>query len=242
MVPGLDVEALGKEGAPSDFVMDEGAGWVFRVGRAEEPVRKAPDSCSDVFPSASPSLPTFRSASSSSSSSESAKAYATGMSSTCRSWKSELKAVAVSLEHVQLEHGKPCWDELRAEECNKTRQQGATEETLGQRGSSCGDRPQKVFLLCGGVRKSGAEVSLKNEVLRQWRRSMKGGTYEIRGSIAHDGQKHVLLHLSSFSGVNQVAQLTAVVVIKIEPSEGAGRCGEDGAARNETFWGGSLPQ
>jgi hypothetical protein len=29
MVPGLDVEALGKERAPSDFAMDEGTVWVF---------------------------------------------------------------------------------------------------------------------------------------------------------------------------------------------------------------------
>jgi hypothetical protein len=66
-----------------------------RLGSAEEPVRKAPDSCSDALPSVSPSIPTSRSASSSPSS-ESDKVYATGTSSTWGIWKSELNADAFS--------------------------------------------------------------------------------------------------------------------------------------------------
>ncbi|KAJ7804948.1 hypothetical protein B0H14DRAFT_2611827 [Mycena olivaceomarginata] len=58
--PGLDVEALADLEEPSAFVVDEGAGWVLRVGRVDEPGRRAPDSEPDSSPAASSASPTFR--------------------------------------------------------------------------------------------------------------------------------------------------------------------------------------
>ncbi|KAJ7659493.1 hypothetical protein B0H14DRAFT_2659218 [Mycena olivaceomarginata] len=201
MVPGLDVEALGEERAPSDFVGDEGAGWVFRVESADEPVRKAPDSCSDALPSASPSLPTSRSASSSPSS-ESYKAYDTER--TGRTTKDRRAC------WDELEQGRAIkrvdWEWVLLGRCHGWLISERAGEPLRKRGSCYVNRPKETVLLGGGLWESRSKVALKKQ--------------RMRNGYPREGQRERTKrssHLGGFGRVEQPTELAAVVIIKVQP-------------------------